>query len=376
MASGLYMTLLFGLVPLPAPKPVIDALTSVQVTVSATGQSGFELGFTISDRSVLQTLFLLASGSPLQIRVVIIATVNNFPQVLMDGVLLHQEMQPAGDSGHSTLTVKGTDLSALMDLISLDGLPYPAMPPEVRVATMLAKYAVFGIIPEVVPTIMPDIPIPVERIPTQKGTDLAYINSLAEDAGYVFYLDPGPLPGMNQAYWGPQIKFGIPQPALSVNMDTWSNVESLHFTYEPDKSVLPVVFIQDQLTKMVLPLPIPPVTPLNPPLGVFVPPPQKIEFMQDNAKLGPAQAILRGMARASNSADVVSGSGSLDVMRYGRVLKARQLVGVRGAGPAFDGLHYVDSVTHNIARGQYKQSFTLKRNALISNTPVVPTIGF
>ena len=63
-----------------------------------------------------------------------------------------------------------------MDLISLDGLPYPAMPPEVRVATMLAKYAVFGIVPEVVPTIMPDIPIPVERIPTQKGTDLAYIN--------------------------------------------------------------------------------------------------------------------------------------------------------------------------------------------------------
>jgi hypothetical protein len=140
--------------------------------------------------------------------------------------------------------------------------------------------------------------------------------------------------------------------------------------------VLPVVFIQDQLTKMVLPLPIPPVTPLNPPLGVFVPPPQKIEFMQDNAKLGPAQAILRGMARAASSADVVSGSGSLDVMRYGRVLKARQLVGVRGAGAAFDGLHYVDSVTHNIARGQYKQSFTLKRNALISNTPVVPTIGF
>ena len=60
---------------------------------------------------MLQTLFLLASGSPLQIRVVIIATVNNIPQVLMDGVLLHQEMQPAGDSGHSTLTVNGEDLT-------------------------------------------------------------------------------------------------------------------------------------------------------------------------------------------------------------------------------------------------------------------------
>ena len=71
----------------------------------------------------------------------------------------------------------------------------------------------------------------------------------------------------------------------------------------------------------------------------------------------------------------MTGTGSLDVLRYGRVLKARQLVGVRGAGPAFDGLHYVESVTHSIERGEYKQSFTLTRNALISNTPVVPTIG-
>jgi hypothetical protein len=50
-------------------------------------------------------------------------------------------------------------------------------------------------------------------------------------------------------------------------------------------------------------------------------------------------------------------------------------VGVRGAGPAFDGLHYVDSVTHTLSRGTYKQNFTLRRNALIANTPVVPTVA-
>jgi hypothetical protein len=66
----------------------------------------------------------------------------------------------------------------------------------------------------------------------------------------------------------------------------------------------------------------------------------------------------------------------LDVLRYGQVLNARQLVGVRGAGLAFDGLHYVESVTHRISRGEYKQDFTLTRNALVSNTPIVPTIGF
>ena len=44
---------------------------------------------------------------------------------------------------------------------------------------------------------------------------------------------------------------------------------------------------------------------------------------------------------------------------------------MRGAGLAFDGLHYVDSVTHTLKPGEYKQSFTLKRNALIANLPPV-----
>jgi hypothetical protein len=71
-------------------------------------------------------------------------------------------------------------------------------------------------------------------------------------------------------------------------------------------------------------------------------------------------------------AEAVTGEGSLDVLRYGRSLKARQLVGVRGAGLAFDGLYYVKSVTHNIKRGEYKQSFKLVRNGLISTLPKVP----
>ena len=119
-------------------------------------------------------------------------------------------------------------------------------------------------------------------------------------------------------------------------------------------------------------------TPLNPPLGLMppFPTPPVFEPLEGTAKLDPGQALMIGMARASANADVVTGSGSLDVLRYGQVLKARQLVGVRGAGPAFDGLHYVDSVTHRLSRGEYKQSFSLTRNALVSNTPVVPTIGF
>ena len=54
------------------------------------------------------------------------------------------------------------------------------------------------------------------------------------------------------------------------------------------------------------------------------------------------------------------------------MLRSRALVGVRGAGDAFDGLHYVTTVTHQLKRGEFTQSFSLARNALLSTVPAVP----
>jgi len=243
---------------------------------------------------------------------------------------------------------------------------------------MVAKYAAFGIVPLVIPSVLIDIPNPVERIPKQQGTDWAYINQLAADVGYVFYIEPGPLPGMNVAYWGPEIKVGVPQPALNVNLDAHSNVESLNFSYDGMSKTQYVLYIQNLLTKVPIPIPIPDITPLNPPLGAKPPLPLHVKLVSNEpdqggtAKYSPLQAAAIGLAKAAKGSEVISGGGSLDVLRYGRLLKARQLVGVRGAGLAYDGLYYVRSVTHDIKRGEYKQSFTLSRNALISTLQKVP----
>jgi hypothetical protein len=378
MVSPLYLTLLIGpMEPLPAPKPLADALISVEVTESATGRSGFQLVFSLGNNSILETFFLLAGGAPLPIiRVVLLVTFPGIPQVLMDGVVLHTEVQPDAMSGSSKLVVTGQDLTALMDLIDFSGLPYPGMSPDIRALVILAKYAMFGVVPEVIPVPAPDIPIPLLQTPTQKKTDFQYLQHLASEVGYVFYLVPGPLPGMSQAYWGPETRLGMPQTALNVNLDTWTNVESLNFRYEPQNAVLPIIFIQDPITKVPIPIPIPPVTPFSPPMGLAVMPPQKIEFLAGTAKLNPAVALMKGFARVTETSDVVVGDGSLDVMRYGQPLRARSLVGVRGAGLAFDGMHYVDQATHRIKPGEYKESFVLKRNALVANTPVVPSLPF
>jgi hypothetical protein len=374
MLGGIQLTLMIGpAVPLPVPQAVLDALTSLRVTTtSGTTASVFELQFTLGKNSPLQTLFLLAGGAGLPlVRVVIVATVNGTPEVLMDGVMTNHQVTPGAD-GAASLTVTGEDLSAVMDYIDFSGLPYPAMPVEARVALILAKYAVFGVVPLVIPSPLMEVPIPIESIPRQQGKDLPYIRQLAEQVGYVFYVSPGPAPGMSVAYFGPEVKVGAPQPALNVGMDAHTNVEGVNFSFNNQDATLPVVLIHNTLTKVPIPIPIPNVSLLNPPLGLVPPIPKNIEPIEGTGKHSPIRAALYGLSKAARSSEVVTASGTLDVLRYGRVLKARGLVGVRGVGTAFDGLYYVKSVTHNIKRGEYKQSFELTRNGLVSTVPAVP----
>lgn len=374
MLKGVHLTLLVGpAVPVPVPRSVLDALTSVEVTSQDEGVGGFSLSFTLSNSSVLPTLFLIAGGSPIPIvRVIVVAVVNGTPNVLADGVVTKTQVLPGTDAAHSTLQVIGEDLTTVMDKIEVTGLPYPAMPGEAIAAVILAKYAVLGVVPLIVPSVLLDVPIPTNRIPTQRGTDLEYLQHLVNRVGYVFYLEPGPEPGMNTAYWGPKVKVGVPQPALNVNMDAHTNVEQITFSFDSQSRSLPVVFIQNEQTKAPIPIPIPDIGPLNPPLGLVQPLPTKFRSLPETAKYSAIQAVLLGLAEASKSADTVTGSGSLDVLRYGRILKARQLVGVRGAGTAFDGLYYVTQVKHSIKRGEYKQTFGLSRNGLISTVSEVP----
>ena len=218
----------------------------------------------------------------------------------------------------------------------------------------------------------PLVTVPTDQIPQHQGKDLEYVRFLAHRCGYVFYVEPGPVVGTSTAYWGPEIKIGLAQPALNIDMDAFTNVETLQFRIEKDKKKIPLIRILEQNSGVPLEIPIPDITPLNPPLGLIPPLPPKIEAVKGTDQASPLTAVMMGLAEASRSSDAVFGSGTLDVLRYGNILKARKLVGVRGAGIVFDGLYYVSKVTHSIKRGEYKQSFELKRNGLISTVPAVP----
>ena len=305
------LTLLIGPlpVPLPAPQPLMEALQRVEVQASRE-RSGFQLTFAMGKTSALQFALLPAGFfDPMVTRVVLIATVRGVPQVLMDGVVTRQDMQPGRLPGQGTLTLTGEDLSVLMDIVELR-VPYPAMPDNVRIATILAKYAAFGVVPVVIPPPVLNVDSPTSRFDTQDGTDRAYIQQLAQQSGYVFYVEPGPLPQQSIAYFGPSIRIPVPQPALNIDMDADSNVESLSFSLDGLAKKTTVMFLHDPVTRKIpMPVPIPDLNPLHPPLGLRPTPPARITFAEDTTRLSSTEAAKRAFGITMQSADAISLAG-------------------------------------------------------------------
>jgi hypothetical protein len=373
MNQGFYLSLRMGpFNPAPVPQAVIDALTEVTISSSVGSQGGFQLKFTLGKNSPLNQNLLASGFFDPRTRVIIIVTVNGTSTVLMDGIITKQDVAPSSEPGKSTLSITGLDISALMDFIDLTGIPYPALPLFAIVDIVLAKYLVFGVIPVVIPTSVADIQNPIEQFRKQQGTDYRYVRALARKYGHVFHIEPGPEPGMSIAYWGPDYGGFLPtQPALSVNLDGATNVESLSFSYDGLAAKQYIATILEPRSKIPIPIPIPNIDFLKASLSQQAPTPLKSEVLGDLASKSFGEAALLVVGALMASSDAISGSGSLDVLRYGHVLKARQKVAVRGAGIYYDGLYNVKSVTHSIKRGEYKQNFSLVRGGVKSSVSKV-----
>jgi hypothetical protein len=373
MNRGFYLTLMMGSFNAsPVPQAVIDALTEVQVTSTVGSQGGFQLKLTLGKQSKVQQMLVGGQFDP-RTRVIIAVTVNGSTEVLMDGIITKQDLTPDSKPGKSTLTLTGLDLTALMDFIDLTGIPYPALPNFLIVEAILAKYIPLGVTPVAIPNAIPQIENPLSRFIKQSGTDYAFVQTLGRETGWIFYLDPGPTPGKSLAYWGPDLSqmFGSTQSAISINFDGNSNIDSLNFSYDGTLATQWLVTIIEPITKLPIPIPVPSIDIFKPRLSSQSPTVLKVTQLTPTASDDFPGAASAAVAKMFDTAEVVTGSGQLDVLRYGQVFKARMRAAVRGAGGYFDGQYYVKSVTHNIKRGEYKQSFSLARGGVGSAVSTV-----
>jgi hypothetical protein len=370
--SSAYLTLLVGAsVPLPAPARLMSALESVQVDESETLTSGFQLVFraerslSYSTDDALLSSPLLAPGN----RVVITVTVNARPRVLADGIITRHEPVPSGGAAGTSLTVTGKDLTQLMEKTEFSRI-YQFMSHEMIVGWILLTYAMYGIVPMIVPTGTIWGINPLEQATSQQDTDLKYLNQLAGQHNYIFGLKPGPLPLANVAYWGPRNRcsaiWSNPRQApLSVDMGPATNVQSINFGFDPTQAAKMAGAAADPDSAQ--PVKITPSTSSRGRALASRPALQSNAGVVKNMRLeyrggNMIEARARAQGQTDESAaNVATVHGSLDVMRYGDLLSAPGVVGLRGAGQTYDGQYYIRKVTHNINRKAYTQSFELAR---------------
>jgi hypothetical protein len=377
------LSLLIGQsVPRPAPRLLMSALENVHINESEDFAKGFQLQFRAErDMAASQEYALL--NSPLLTpgnRVVISVTLNAKPRVLMDGIITHHQLTPSGGKAGTSLTVTGEDLSVLMDMADIS-TQYPPLPHEAVVLIVLLKYATYGLIPIIIPSPTSWSANPLDQTPAQKETDRAYLQRLAKKHGYRFGLKPGPFPLANLAYWGPPdlisriSRICPPQKSLAVDMGPASNVESINFSYKAlaAKQVHGLVMNPDFL------LPVPVMTLFStrvPPLSSRPALQPSASFVKKKRLNYKGHSIIEAWAKAQQETDdsadgVVTANGTLDALRYGDLLTAPGVVGLRGAGYSYDGYYYVKSVDHTINRNEYKQAFKLAREGTGSRTQKV-----
>jgi hypothetical protein len=380
MLLGVNLSLLIGpTVAIPATPDIAEAVQSVSVNHNDEGRSGFQIVLRVGRAGPTDLLDYRLLLNPLLRpfnRVILTVVFNAMPTVLMDGVITNQQFSPGNQPGTATLTLTGEDVSVMMDL-EKKRAEHPAQSEVLIALKLIATYARYGLVPAVIPPKSIDQPLPIDRTPVQQGTDLEYLKTMAQRFGHVFYIEQGPVPGVNFAYWGPPKRAGLPQRALSVNVGPQTNVESVSFT---NNALAPTIVkdeVQDRLTNRKLPV----VTFMGtrlPPLAAM----PALPFQLPNVRTsllergGQGLNVIQAYAQAQGVTDrsldsVVTAQGELDALRYGSVLKPRGIVGLRGAGFTYDGMYYVKTVAHTISKGQYKQRFTLTREGTGSITPVV-----
>lgn len=376
--SGVYISILIGkTVPKPIDMDLSFLLKDLEVISSDDAPTGLQMTFDSSLSDDPKSAAKLLSGKDLQPfnRIVVSSVFQAKPVPIFDGFITRQHVNAGNEIVPTEVSVTAEDASVMMDLKQVIA-EHPAQDEPTIVTKLLGKYAKYGLIPKVKRPGSASAPLPKDRVPVQVGTDFQYINRLANKFGYVFYIDPGPLPMQAMAIWGPPDLKGKPQKAITINMGSFDNASDVAFSYDALRATEVLGHIQDTKSNKIQKVSVrkPDATSLAKKSVASL---QKTNIRQTLFPATGSHTFAQAKARAQGmvnqaALDVVTAKGTLNSLEYSGVLKARQLVAMRGAGTAYDGVYYVRKVSHNITEGEYVQTFELVRDGLESKQMVVP----
>lgn len=300
-------------------------------------------------------------------RVTLIAAFPDHADVIMDGYISH--VQPSADPSTGTLSVKiiGVDASYAMNL------------EEKRVVwteDFLGKELTYeNIARKIIDDYKPLRPVPRDLgetgggggealSVTQRGSDHRFLRELARRKGYEFYVLGGDV------HFHPPDLSGQPQKLIAFNFGEETNCEDLQVSLDGTRPTVvqmshidPVKGTPDsvEVTSSELDA-----------LGTT-----DLFELRGSAQLRQTRIVVRRQLAMSKESMTdyargllrrhgwwIKASGTLNGLRYGRVLRSRKLVTIKGLGTSYNGNYYVRKVTHELGPRTYSMKFEAYRNRL------------
>jgi phage protein D len=284
---------------------------------------------------------------------------NNDPVTVIDAYVVETQTALTNNPGESTLTVIAMDASVLMSRSEVLKT-WAGMADSDIASTIFNDY---GISPEVEST---DVTYEEDStLIVQRGTDIHFLQFLAQRHGFDVYIDVDPSSGSLIGHFGPVQLDDEPQGVLTIHMGQSSNLNFFNVRWDmlrPSEVQIDNIDVEsgeDQTGSATGS----DLTPLGREDLFGATTPRVLRVLPAGATLE-AELLSLAQGLSNRSSLAVIAEGEVNTNNFGAVLRAKRTVNVRGAGELYSGTYLVERVLHAFIEGEYTQSFTLRRNAL------------
>jgi phage protein D len=290
-------------------------------------------------------------------RLTVYAAFPKQTETVFDGYISHTGARTTGSAKNMTIEIRAVDASYHMNQEEKTRI-WRNQTYEDIARAVIGEYEFKAIVADA-----PEPGTPPLQV-AQRSTDHKFLRELARRRGYEFYVL-----GAN-AYFRPADLTKAPQKVIAVNFGDETNCDDVQFdadgTAPTEASVAYFDAMEgsakvDSQKESGLPAL---GTKLLPSLRGQVDMPQSKRIARGLGISSPAQAAEYAAGMLRRNGWWVTAHGTLNGLRYGRVLRSRKLVTVKGAGPNFNGNYYVKRVRHSLTSRTYTMEFDLARNAL------------
>jgi hypothetical protein len=349
----------------PLPLPFIDALEDIEVECATDAASILRLRFALSRNWLgdwdLQTFDLFQPMLPVSVR---LAFGSFVPETLVNGYVRETRLLNGDRPGQARLEVVAMDATAtLMNHIE-QPMPYPNQPDNIVAMQVFGRYGIIATPLTVWP--VPSTRTVLDTQTTVRSPDIRYLRRAARLHGHELYLQPEAFSGIDVAHFHPPFATLPTQGVLSADFGSATNLTGFNVTYDTLRPTMALGVTVDPRTKTPQPAIAKDAT--DPPMGAEPALSRGLlqaitrPLMRDAAN--PAEAVSQSRSLANRTSRALTGSGTVDGLKFERILRVGLPVAIRGAGSQHSGNYYVTKVTHTIKRGSYDQAFEAWRNAV------------